>query len=265
MQKKYVLSQKYLRFSGLLFFKVKMSADSGLISTKQQDFLDEDPILRGQNYVCLSFLSPEDLLRNKDAFMFERYIEKFSNDVNRIATDLTQKFGSEVGQVFANLKDTYGHIFKPADVQDDFRFFKSSESERLEKEFHELNEFRTTVRGIKVRGVFDTVAEAKNRADFLKRQGDKFDIFIAQVGCWCPWSPNPGDIADAEYAETQLNTFMKMYKDNLSYKDEVFEKRKQDVINQSQQKSADISVSSIADALTDVDPWTKSKQEESNL
>lgn len=238
------------------------STDPTLISTKQQDFLDEDPILRGQNYVCLSFLSPEDLLRNKDVFMFERYIEKFSNDVNRIASDLSEKFGSDVAQVFTNLKDSYSHVFKPADIQDDFRFFKSTESERLEKEFHELNEFRTTVRGIKVRGVFDTVAEAKNRADFLKRQGDKFDIFIAQVGCWCPWSPNPMDIADAEYSETQLNTFMKMYNDNMSYKNEVFDKRKQAAISQT---NSDISVSSIATSLADIDPWTKAKQEESNV
>jgi Family of unknown function (DUF5832) len=234
-----------------------------LIPTKQQDFLDEDPAIRGQNYVCLSFLSPEDLLRDKDAFMFEKYLEKFSVDMNKISNELSDKF-PEVGQVLSNLKDVYPQIFNPAEIQEDFRFFKSTESERLDKEFHELKEFRTSVRGIKVRGVFDTVVEAKNRADFLKRQGDKFDIFIGQVGCWCPWSPNPNDIADSEYAETQLNTFMKQYKDNMSYKDTVYEKRKQDMINQSgKQSKTTISVESIAEALNETDPWTKAKAAES--
>jgi hypothetical protein len=234
-----------------------------LIPTKQQDFLDEDPAIRGQNYVCLSFISPEDLLRDKDAFMFEKYLEKFSVDMNKISNELSDKF-PEVGQVLSNLKDVYPQIFNPAEIQEDFRFFKSTESERLDKEFHELKEFRTSVRGIKVRGVFDTVVEAKNRADFLKRQGDKFDIFIGQVGCWCPWSPNPNDIADSEYAETQLNTFMKQYKDNMSYKDTVYEKRKQDMINQSgKQSKTTISVESIAEALNETDPWTKAKAAES--
>jgi hypothetical protein len=213
--------------------------------------------------VCLSFISPEDLLRDKDAFMFEKYLEKFSVDMNKISNELSDKF-PEVGQVLSNLKDVYPQIFNPAEIQEDFRFFKSTESERLDKEFHELKEFRTSVRGIKVRGVFDTVVEAKNRADFLKRQGDKFDIFIGQVGCWCPWSPNPNDIADSEYAETQLNTFMKQYKDNMSYKDTVYEKRKQDMINQSgKQSKTTISVESIAEALNETDPWTKAKAAES--
>lgn len=235
-----------------------------LIPTKEQDFLDEDPILRGQNYVCLSFVSPEDLLRNKEVFTFERYLARFSAELNKITSDMSERF-PEVAQVFNNLKEIHPHVFDTASLQDDYRYFKSTESDRLDKEFMELNEFRTSMRGIKVRGVFDTVAEAKNRADFLKRQGDKFDIFIGQVGCWCPWSPNPNDIADAEYAETQLNTFMKQYKDNMATKDVVYEQRKQDMINRSKQTPKEpeqeptISVSSIADALGETDPWTKAK------
>jgi hypothetical protein len=149
----------------------------------------------------------------------------------------------------ANLKDTYPHIFDPAELQNEYRIFKSFNSERLEKTFHELNEYRTTIRGVKIRGVFDTIAEAKNRADFLKRKGDKFDIFIAQVGCWCPWSPNPHDIDDQEYAETQLNTFMKKYKENLAYKDELYEKRKEQAMG----------VSAITEQLQKADPWTEAK------
>lgn len=244
-----------------------MATNATLIPTKEQDFLEEDPALRGQNYVCLSFVSPEDLLRDKEVFVFQKYIERFSNDLRKITSDISERF-PEVAQILNNIKDVHPHIFDPASLQDEFRAFKSMESERLDKEFSELNEFRTCVRGIKVRGVFDTVAEAKNRADFLKRQGDKFDIFIGQVGCWCPWSPNPNDIADSEYAETQLNTFMKQYKDNMANKDIVYEQRKQDMIDKAKraaeakksEKEPTISVSSIAEALTETDPWTKAKE-----
>ena len=43
------------------------------VPTKEVDYLDEDKPLRGQNYVCLSFLSPEDVLNNKEVFYFEHY------------------------------------------------------------------------------------------------------------------------------------------------------------------------------------------------
>jgi hypothetical protein len=37
-----------------------------VVSTKEIDYLDEDKPLRGQNYVCLSFISPEDVLIDKE-------------------------------------------------------------------------------------------------------------------------------------------------------------------------------------------------------
>jgi hypothetical protein len=226
-----------------------------LVPTKLQDFLDEDPVLRGQNYVCLSFLSPEDILTNKEAFYMQEYVANFSTDLNKIVDEIVARH-PDTSNIFNNLKDTYSHFFKPADIQDDFRTFKSLHTDRIEKAFHELNEFRTTIRGIKVRGVFDTVQEAKNRADFLKRTGDKFDIFIAQVGCWCPWSPNPHDISDQEYAETQLNTFMKKYKDNIAHKDIMYEQRKQQSVGAT-------SVEDITKKIEQIDPWTAAKSAES--
>lgn len=224
------------------------------VPTKVQDFLDEDPALRGQNYVCLSFVSPEELLANKEVYFFQEFLKRFCSDMNKVTKDISERF-PEIGSVMNNLKDSHPHIFDETQLQDEFRTFKSLESDRLEKAFHEMNEFRTTIRGVKVRGVFDTVADAKNRADFLKRTGDKFDIFIGQVGCWCPWSPNPHDIEDHEYAETQLNTFMKKYKENISQKDEIYNNRKAE-----RMKVAE--VAEVAEQLTKVDPWTESHSEE---
>jgi len=82
------------------------------------------------------------------------------------------------------------------------------------------------VRGIKVRGVFDTLREAQVRAEVLKKMGDKFDIFVGQVGCWCPWSPNPQEMQDQQYTETHLNELMHQYQDNMSVRDQVFQDRK---------------------------------------
>ena len=121
------------------------------------------------------------------------------------------------------------------------------------------------MRGIKVRGVFDTIEEAKLRSEFIKKSDSKFDIFIAQVGCWCPWSPNPNDLQDQEFAETQLNTLMKQYKQNMDAKDELFEARKNSQIEISKKNTNDISVNEITSSMESIDPWNKAKEEENKI
>jgi hypothetical protein len=116
-------------------------------------------------------------------------------------------------------------------MSEQYAFYKSINNHDLESSFHRDNNFMTSIRGIKVRGVFDSLEEAKNRSEFIKRIDDKFNIYIAQVGCWCPWSPNPESLENQEYAETQLNTLMKEYKKNMNDKDVVFENRKTTLFN----------------------------------
>ena len=44
-----------------------------LVSVNDCDYLEEDPELRGQKYCCLSFLSPEKILENKEVFRFNKF------------------------------------------------------------------------------------------------------------------------------------------------------------------------------------------------
>ena len=144
-------------------------------------------------------------------------------------------------------------------MNEQYKFFKSVNSADIESEYHRDNNFQTTTRGLKVRGVFDSIEEAKTRSEFIKKIDNKFDIFIGEVGCWCPWSPNPNDLQNQEYAETQLNTLMKKYKENMESKDALFEQRKQESINNSK---TTVEVSELADTMSKVDPWTERKDEE---
>lgn len=200
------------------------------IYTKDTDYLDEDQPIRGQNYVCLSFISPEDLLANKDIFYFEHYMRNTAKDVANLLDSLSQKYPDDA-QLMQTVRENHRHLFSEKEMQDDYRTFKAIRADDIEKEFSAKNEFRTSVRGIKVRGVYDTVGEAQNRAQQLKRQGDKFDIYVAQVGCWCPWNPNPESVQNVEYDEAQLNTLMKQYQENMNIRDLAFEDRKQQMIN----------------------------------
>jgi len=200
-----------------------MSAN--ITSVKEVDYLDEDKPIRGQNYVLLSFLSPEDVLVNKEAYMFSQFITKFSNDMTALLDGISEKY-SDSKDFVSSIKENNAYIFNPKDMSEQYGFYKSINNEKLESEYHRDNNFVTSIRGIKVRGVFDTIEEAKNRSEFIKKIDNKFNIYIAQMGCWCPWSPNPDCLENQEYAETQLNTLMKEYKKNMTDKDVIFENRK---------------------------------------
>jgi len=232
----------------VIYTTTRMESISSVVSTKEVDYLDEDKAIRGQNYVCISFISPEDVLANKEVFMFNKFMASVQKDMSTIIDMLKIRYPDDV-DLLENIKATQSHFFsnKDADLQEQYRFFKQSNEGECDREFLEQNDFKTCVRGIKVRGVFETIKEAQVRAEVLKRMGDKFDIFIGQVGCWCPWSPNPNDMPDQEYGETQLNTLMKNYKQNMQLKDEFFEIRKQE---------------KVTDALTAKDAWTKRMEEE---
>jgi hypothetical protein len=198
---------------------------SSITSVKEVDYLDEDKPIRGQNFVLLSFLSPEDVLVNKEAYMFSQFITKFSEDMTKLLDGIAEKY-SDSKDFVGSVKENNAFIFNPKDMSEQYGFYKSVNNQELETSYHRDNNFTTSIRGIKVRGVFDTIEEAKNRSEFVKKIDNKFNIYIAQVGCWCPWSPNPDCLENQEYAETQLNTLMKEYKKNMTDKDVIFDNRK---------------------------------------
>lgn len=231
------------------------------VSTKVQDYLDEDKKIRGQNYVLLSFISPEDVITNKEAYYFSRFLTQFGKDMETLFTGILAKY-PESKELIDTIKTNHGYISNATEMNEQYKFFKSVNSTEVEAEYHRDNNFQTTIRGLKVRGVFDTLDEAKNRSEFLKKSDNKFDIFIGEVGVWCPWSPNPNDLQNQEYSETQLNTLMKKYKENMDSKDELFEKRRQEQVNLANKPDATTEVSELAENLSKVDPWSDRKAEE---
>lgn len=236
-----------------------MSASTETVSTKDFDYLDEDKPIRGQNYVLLSFLNPEDVLVNKEAFYFTRFLDQFGKDMTTLFDGLRAKF-PESKDMIDTVRNNHKYLSDPIEMNEQYKFFKSVNSSEIEADFHRDNNFQTSIRGIKVRGTFDSIDEAKSRSEFLKKIDNKFDIFIGQVGCWCPWSPNPNDLQDQEFGETQLNTLMKKYKENMDNKDEVFEERKQAAMKAN---SDTVDVSDLAENISKIDPWTERQNESS--
>jgi len=202
------------------------------VSCKERDFLEQDPPIRGQNYACLSFLFPEDVIINKEAFVFSRFLKDISGDLRLFFDNSMERFKDDVSMVSAlqSIKERYDYLFSPQNMDAQYKFFKDIHGDDIDKEYTEANDFITNIRGIKIRGVYDSLVEAQNRAQHIKKMDPKFNLMIGQVGCWCPLSPNVNDIENQEYCETELNTLMKKYKENIQESDMYYQSRKDEMV-----------------------------------
>jgi len=203
----------------------------------EEDYLDVDKPLSGQNYYCISFVSPEKVLEQKDKFMFYHYERAVYKKISQLVDDSLTKIidNSTDGNVdvadIISMKKSIGNSYKEYDVtfdkfKDMFEDFKFQNEEKIGEDFDKSNSYRTSIRGVKVRGVFDTKREADIRAAVLQRQDALFDVFVGQIGYWCPWDPNPQKISDIEYLNNDLNKLVKEYKANEVKKDMFYQEQK---------------------------------------
>lgn len=244
-----------------------------LISTKEQDYLDQDPPIRGQKYCCLSFISPEDVIKNKEAYFFEKFLKSFSFEMSDLFDKSTETFKDNTDFVngLKAIREKYVPLFDPDKINEEFTFYKGLHADTLESEYLEKNDFQTTIRGLKIRGSYETIKEAQIRCEVLKRMDDRFNVFIAEVGCWCPWSPNPEELENQEYSETQLNTLVKGYVENQKQKDQFFMERKNHMATKAKEEGQNpdaettdgISVEEITEKVEE-DLWMKRKEEQSS-
>lgn len=232
-----------------------------MANEEKESFLNDDPEISSQRWCLLSFISPENVLSRKDTFLFTSFVKqhefqmktkllekflvktvqdfnaKLDVEANRLeALDLSgasaecRKSQVPIDSFLTNLQDFVKSNQKELTVNtmkeeyDDYLFKNSA---KLEDEFYAKNDFKTTVRGLKIRGAYGAKEEAESRAKKLQKADPDHNIYVGQVGKWLPWDPNPSSIADHEYAEDQLNTLMKKYKENEEQREQ-FTKEQRD-------------------------------------
>lgn len=247
----------------------------------REDFLTEDAEIPGQKFVLLSFLSPEKVLKDKNIFMFERFLQgyEFQSRTKNLEAWLMKSVSGINAQLDAEAdklleQDLSGaaDICRKSKIRmdtlmDEFQsFVKGNERElresqlkekwddfmfankvKLEDDFYAKNEFRTTVRGLKVRGTYSSQAEAVARSKKLQRNDPLHNIFVGEVGKWLPWDPEPNDVAEQEYAEEQLNTLMKKYKENEEQREE-FQREQRNRVKSGKKPAAAPGITVLNDA-----------------
>ena len=183
------------------------------------DYLDVDIPIPGQQYVCISFISPEKVLIQKEQFIMKKFIKSLTDESGNI-------------------------VITPDEFDTKYADYIALNSQEIEQEFHKESGFQTTMRGVKIRGTYNTYDEATQRAKILQSSDRDFHVFVGQVGYWLPWDPNADNIAEQEYMEKELNELMRNYKSNqlqrdMFYQNQVDEQRKraQDETEKKKQKN----------------------------
>ena len=263
-----------------------------MADTPVEEFLENDTPILGQNYVCLSFVSPEKFIKQKEMFMFHKYMTDKFREYNELIAHITKKqmkldeteldsLSEDDVKLDIN-KKLVKELREKAKLQFDFNYdqFKDNYSdflyrsgEKLTELYDKQTDYKTSMRALKVRGVYETYKEAEVRAKSLQRRDQSFHVFVGTVGAWLPWDPEADKVQNEEYLNEELNSLIKEYKKNQVHKDMLYQQEKEE--RQKEQMKARIAkeelekqelenqknMASIEENLDSADPWLASKPE----
>ena len=189
----------------------------GNVNPKYIDLMDEDDTIAGQKYTCLSFVSPEKIIKKREVYLFDRFVkefdftksmDKFAGFLNYMAYCYTLNV-EDVFEKFNNYVKEESSTLKKDGIEDDWKNFIDKNEDKYSEDFNREHSFQTSVRGLKVRGVFNTQDEAENRCKSLQKKDPNHNIFVGPVGMWIPWDPDAYKTGRVEHMEEQLNQLHK--------------------------------------------------------
>ena len=215
-----------------LGFTTKNNPD-GSENPKYVDVLDEDKAVSGQKFVCVSFISPENILKQKNLFLFQQFLKHFDysksmGKFEQFLNFIIYKYGLDNGKIMSDLKDfkeSEKELLISSTIEDDWKNFIDAKEEELTKVFSENFEFQTNVRGLKVRGSYPTQQEAELRCKMLREIDPNHNVYVGPVGMWMPFEPDAYKTGKVEYLEEELNQLMHEKNKNEMKAKHEFEKR----------------------------------------
>jgi len=211
----------------------KKTLDNGKPNPKYIDLCDEDPPIAGQKFVCMSFVSPEKILKKREVYLFDQFIKQweFSKSMERyfdFIHFIAYKYNLKVEELINDFNDFVkeeNDKLKKSGIEDDYKNFMDKQEEKLNEQFSREHAFQTSVRGLKVRGVFPTQDEAEARCKKMREQDPNHDIFVGPVGIWIPWDPDAYKTGRVEHLEEELNALHKEKLKNEEMAKKEFEER----------------------------------------
>ena len=180
---------------------------------KYIDLCDEDVPIAGQKFACVSFVSPEKILKKREIFLFDQFVKQwdFTKSLSKFFDFLhfmAYKYNLKIDDLVSDFNDFAKEEeikIKSVSVEDDYKNFLDKQEEKLTQEFQKAHAFQTSTRGLKIRGVYPTQDEAEIRCKKLREADPNHDIYVGPVGMWIPWDPDAYKTGRIEFMEEELN------------------------------------------------------------
>lgn len=201
--------------------------------SKMKDVLSEDPSVPDQEFLCVSFLSPEDEIERRDHFMFQSFVDAWETrrsleQFDKFVGFISYKYDLKIEDLKADMSEfceVERKRLNDLSVAEEYKSYLDANGERLEEEYNRRNDFQTSVRGVKFRGSFRTQAEAEGRARELRDMDPSHDVYVGPVGKWMPFHPDAYKTGRVEHLEQELNRLMHSKNDNEARAREHFKNR----------------------------------------
>jgi vacuolar-type H+-ATPase subunit I/STV1 len=215
--------------TGVVF---KLNED-GTENAKYIDLLDEDKTVAGQKFTCISFISPEKVIKQRELFNFQDFLkqwdmnkslEKFNQFLSFLSYKYTLNFDNLTKDLQEFCSEEKDKLFTSS-LEDEFKNFMDMNETRLEEEFNSKHSFQTSVRGVKIRGSYPSQQEAELRCKMLREVDPNHDVYVGPVGTWMPFHPEAYKTGRVEYLEDELNQLMQEKDKNEKFAKVEFDKR----------------------------------------
>ena len=188
----------------------------GSQNSKYIDLLDEDKPVAGQKFSCVSFISPEKIIKQREMYNFQEFLkqwemhkslEKFNQFLSFLAFKYTLNFDNLTKDLQDFCNEEKATIIN-SNMEDEFKNFMDINESRLVEEYNSKYGFQTSVRGIKIRGSYPSQNEAELRCKMLREVDPNHDVYVGPVGMWMPFHPEAYKTGRVEYLEDELNQLM---------------------------------------------------------
>ena len=185
-----------------------MQQMTSMMNEEQIDWLREDVPIPGQKYACISFVEPTDqeLMTDRESFFATKFLKSFVDNF-KVATEFVAREGEDkvTPQIQESLDLSYDNVKKS------FYEFRKLHLQQLQTDFENADITRegTTMRGLKIRGVFPTYSTAQRKSEELRQFEPAFNVFVTEVGFWVPFNPENVNDVETEYDEDALNDLVK--------------------------------------------------------
>ena len=233
---------------------------------KNKDYLKQDPVLPGQDWCVFSFVNPADHVLGKQLHYVNSFMVKDINKcitaqaiqmVRKLQVDMRKKVEDVLDKLKFSLdeedkamsrilekryremlidEDEYveecrrRYEIDEEELLDKYKMFLVSERTKLDREYDEAHQHRTSTRGVKFRGSFSSRSEAEERAKYVRDNVESgIHSFVIPVGVWVPLDMEADEAQNQDYMLPQLNELMGKYHEGTHARNLHYQERKREM------------------------------------